>query len=179
LRHVKDLGKAMQADLAFESSDAIDEAITKANAFLNRGIGEEMNCKLVRKQLSAGYYGLAQANWIEATFTPSAYLALVEHMREWHAQGKLSLTIKVIALMRDVTMDDVTAAGDPEPTTTAAANTSRVRNAAAATAAGAAAPRPVALGVRNTATNRGIARMPSEQRKIEVGGNYASSITAR
>jgi hypothetical protein len=56
---VKDLGKAMQADLAFESSDAIDEAITKANAFLNRGIGEEMNCKLVRKHLSAGYYSLA------------------------------------------------------------------------------------------------------------------------
>jgi hypothetical protein len=76
-------------------------------------------------------------------------------------------------------MDNVAAAGDPEPTTTAAANTSRVRNAAAAAAAGAAAPRPVALGVRNTATNRGIARMPSEQREIEVGGNYASSITAR
>jgi hypothetical protein len=179
LRHVRDTStaRAMQADLAHQSSDAIDEAITLANAFLDRGIAEERNCKLVRKQLFAGYYGLAQANWIEASFTPSAYSALVEHLREWHAQGKVSLTIRVIALMRDVTMDDVEGS-EPEPTSGAAANTSRVRNAAAAAAA-AAAPRPVAPGVRNTATNRAIARQPSEQHEMEVGGNWASGITAR
>jgi hypothetical protein len=149
LRHVRDTSKAIQADLEHQSSNATDEAITKANVFLDRGIAEEMNCKLMRKQLSAGYYGLAQANWIEASFTPSAYSALVEHIREWHAQGKTSLVIKVVALMRDVTMDDTEASGEPEPTTAAAAaNTSRVRNTAAAAALGV-----VALGVRDAATN--------------------------
>jgi hypothetical protein len=175
LRHVRDTSKAIQADLEHQSSNATDEAITKANAFLDRGTAEEMNCKLMRKQLSAGYYGLAQANWIEGSFTPSAYSALVEHIREWHAQGKTSLVIKVVALMGDVTMDDTEASGEPEPTTAAAAaNTSRVRNTAAAAALGV-----VALGVRDTATNRAIARQPSEQREMEVGGNRASSITAR
>jgi hypothetical protein len=75
-------------------------------------------------------------------------------------------------------MDDVAAAGDPEPTAVAAANTSRVRNAAA-TASAATAPRAIALGVHNIATNRAIARQPSEQREMEVSSNFASSITAR
>ena len=72
--------------------------------------------------------------------------------------------------MRDVTIEDVTG----EPLATAAANTSKVRNALTA-----ATPRVVAPAVRNTSTNRQLAALPVEQHALEVAGNWSSSITAR
>jgi hypothetical protein len=182
VRHVRDASKAMQADSQHQMSDATDQAITMADAFLDRGVKEEQTCTLVRKVLNAGYFGLAERNWVPGTFTPMVFASLVEHLKEWHEQGKQSLVIKVTAFVRDVTMEDVAAEAEAALEPTTAANTSRVRNAAAIAAAAAVAPRArnaATLGVRNTATNQGLARMPVEQELMEVGGNYASGITAK
>jgi hypothetical protein len=167
IRHPRD--GQLQADSEHQTSDATDEAIAKANAFIDRGVSEHPNYMLLRKQLIAGYAGLAERNWVPGSFTPEAYSRLVEHMQEWHAEGKRLLTLKVTATMRDVTMEDVT--GEP---VIAAASTSRVRNAATPRARNATTP-----AVRNTATNRALAAMPDEQDIMEVGGNWASAITAR
>jgi hypothetical protein len=163
MRHPKD--GQLQADSEHQMSDATDEAIAKANAFIDRGVSEYPHYTLLRKHLSAGYTGLAERHWVPSSFTPEAYERLVEHMQEWHADGKRFLTLKVTVTMRDVTMEDVT--GEPIVVAAAAApSSSRVRNAAT--------PR-----VRNTATNRQLAALPDEQQVLEVAGNWSSSITAK
>ena len=161
LRHPKD--GQLQADSEHQLSDSTD-AFTKANAFIDRSIAEYSTSPytLDRKQLSAGYVGLAERNWVSSSvFTKESYSRLVEHMQEWHGDGKRSLTLRAVATMRDITMDDVAAAG-------AEANTSRVRNAPTAAALKRVA---VTLGVRNTATNRALAVLGTEQGALQAAGN--------
>ena len=167
LRHVD--GVQLQAGGDFHNTDVVDEAFATANAAVDRGIAEHPTTMLVRKQLSAGYLGLAERQWVPAAFNAQGWSFLVEHLKDWHVAGKRSLTLKAVVTMRDVEVADI-GYEDEQPIAAAAANTSRVRNTPIPT------PRS---RVRNTATNLGLASMPAERELMEVGGNWASAITAR
>jgi hypothetical protein len=173
LRHTD--GSQLQAGGDFHNTDVVDEAYTTANAAVDRGIAKHPNTMLVRKHLSAGYIGLAERQWVPATFTPQGWSFLVEHLKEWHVAGKRTLTLKAVVIMRDIEVADVGREDEPA----AAANTSRGLVAATPTAAPRARNAAVVPGQRNTATNRALARLASEQDALQVAGNWSSTITER
>lgn len=112
-------------------SDATDEAFAKANAFLDRGVSKLPNKMLFRKQPSASYSTLAERRWVPGAFTVDDWHRLAEHLKEWHTDGRRSLTLKAVATMRDVTVDEVDQEPGAERVAGATANTSRGRVAPA------------------------------------------------
>jgi hypothetical protein len=165
IKHPKD--GLLQGDTESRQSDStVESCLEHFNGLLDSGCKETPNHLLIRKQLLAGYSGLTSPNWILGSLTVASYQQLLGHLQEWHAEGKRHLTLKAHAFVRDFTMADVTASA---ASTTPAASATPTSTQATTTA-----PTP-----RNTATNRQLAAAPAEREVMEVGGNWASEITAR
>jgi hypothetical protein len=167
IRHNK--AGQLQGDTGYRQSDATAEScIESFGALIDVGIQETPDKCLIRKQLLAGYTGLTTPNWVPGALTLRSYQQMLDHLKEWHVEGKRHLVLKINAFVRDTSMADVVAAD-----TAACPSTTRASQAALAAVA---TDLPT---LRNTATNRQLAGQSSEQEVVEVDGNWASEITKR
>jgi hypothetical protein len=156
----------LQGDTEYRQSDATAEScIESFGTPIDAGIHKAPGYILIRKQLLAGYTGVTALNWVPGAFTPRSYQQMLGHLKEWHVEGRRHLVLKINAIVRHCVMADVVGAD------TAIGSIAALASQAAAVAAD---PRP-----RNIATDRQLAAHPTEQDVMEVGGIWASEITAR
>jgi hypothetical protein len=64
---------------------------------IDAGIYETPNNILIRKQLLAGYTGLAIPNWVPGAFNPRSYQQMLDHLKKWHVEGKRHLILEELA----------------------------------------------------------------------------------